>query len=36
MTIASQKITLEDYLAYNDGIDTRYELTSYSPPHFQI
>ena len=26
MTIATQKLTFEDYLAYNDGTDTRYEL----------
>ena len=26
MTIASQKLTLEEYLAYDNGTDTRYEL----------
>jgi Uma2 family endonuclease len=26
MTIATQKLTFEEYLAYNDGTDTRYEL----------
>ena len=26
MTIATQKLTFEDYLAYDDGTDTRYEL----------
>jgi Uma2 family endonuclease len=28
MTIASQKMTLDDYLAYDDGTDTRYELVN--------
>lgn len=26
MTIATQKLTLEEYLAFDDGTDTRYEL----------
>jgi Uma2 family endonuclease len=26
MAIASQKLTFEEYLAYDDGTDTRYEL----------
>lgn len=26
MTIATQKLTFEEYLAYDDGTDTRYEL----------
>lgn len=26
MTIATQKLSFEEYLAYNDGTDTRYEL----------
>jgi Uma2 family endonuclease len=26
MTIAAQKLTFEEYLAYDDGTDTRYEL----------
>ena len=26
MTIATQKLTLEEYLVYDDGTDTRYEL----------
>jgi Uma2 family endonuclease len=26
MTIATQKLTFEEYLAYHDGTDTRYEL----------
>ncbi|GAB4199910.1 MAG: Uma2 family endonuclease [Coleofasciculaceae cyanobacterium] len=28
MTIASQKMTLEEYLNYDDGTDTRYELVN--------
>lgn len=28
MTIASQKMTLEEYLAYDDGTDTHYELVN--------
>lgn len=28
MTIATQPLTLEDYLAYDDGTDTRYELVA--------
>ncbi|MEQ9670109.1 Uma2 family endonuclease [Coleofasciculus sp. G2-EDA-02] len=28
MTITSQKMTLEDYLNYNDGTDTQYELVN--------
>ena len=26
MTVITQKFTLEDYLAYDDGTETRYEL----------
>jgi Uma2 family endonuclease len=26
MTTATRKLTLEEYLAYDDGTDTRYEL----------
>ncbi len=28
MTVATQKLTFEEYLAYEDGTDTRYELVS--------
>lgn len=28
MTIATQRLTLEEYLAYDDGSDTRYELVN--------
>ncbi|HAA32609.1 MAG TPA: hypothetical protein DCE56_38985, partial [Cyanobacteria bacterium UBA8553] len=28
MTITSQKMTLEEYLNYDDGTDTRYELVN--------
>lgn len=28
MTVSPQKVTLEEYLNYDDGTDTRYELGS--------
>jgi Uma2 family endonuclease len=28
MTIAARKLTFEEYLAYDDGTDTRYELVN--------
>ncbi|MGB3790059.1 MAG: Uma2 family endonuclease [Phormidesmis sp.] len=28
MTVATQKLTFEEYLSYEDGTDTRYELVN--------
>lgn len=33
MTIATKPMTLEDYLNYDDGTDTRYELVDGIKPH---
>ncbi|MGD1905467.1 MAG: hypothetical protein ACFB0C_05655 [Leptolyngbyaceae cyanobacterium] len=31
MTVAQQRLTLEEYLTYDDGTDTRYTLVNGEP-----